>query len=381
VVPVRLATRRRLVRTLIYAALAITFAVIALPRATSAAPDRSCDLIASPTGSDTSGDGSATRPFQTLQKLDRALRPGQTGCLHAGVYGSISTLHRIDAGGTAEGRVTITSYPGERATVIGWVDIEASYVAMSYLNIDGSNTLYREHPSGEAQGCRVPVSQSLVIAGHDDIFEHNDYYQSIPRLRANGIGVGYWGDASNTVIRFNRIHDVGGCDFFDHLIYIASGDNVQVYGNWMWDDPHGWGIHLYPGPTNAQVWANVIDGAGSGVVFGDEPGAGTSGNKFFANVVTDSVGVSNPDIHFSHDGVMASAPGFSSGDSRGNWIIGNDSFGNPGGVVDSAPSLGSDQVIVTRNIAVNPQFVNPAAHDYKLRAGSPVAAFRLWNGS
>jgi Right handed beta helix region len=381
VVPVRLAPRRRTVSALICASLAIVVAVSALALAAPAAASGGCDLIASPTGSDASGDGSAARPFQTLQELDRMLSPGQTGCLHAGVYGSIATLHRIDTGGSAAGRISITSYPGERATVVGWVDIEASYVTVSYLNIDGSNTFYRQHPSGEAQGCRVPASQSLVIAGHDDIFEHNNYYQSNPRLRGNGIGVGYWGDASNTVIRFNRIHDVGGCDFFDHLIYLASGNKIQVYGNWMWNDPHGWGIHFYPGPTNAQVWANVIDGAGSGVVFGDEPGGTTSGNKFFSNVVTDSVGVSNPDIHWSHEGVMATAPGFSSTDSRGNWIIGNDSFGNPGGVLNSAMSVGSDQVTATRNIAVDPEFVNPTVHDYKLRPDSPVVGFGLWNGN
>jgi hypothetical protein len=365
---------------LIGAVLAVAGAMSALPLTASAAETSSCDLIASPAGSDTSGDGSAARPFQTLQTLDRMLRPGQTGCLRAGTYGSLSTLHRIDAGGSVDGRVSITSYPGERATVIGWVDIEASYVTMSYLNIDGSNTFYRQHPGGEAQGCHVPVSQSLVIAGHDDIFEHNNYYQSVPRLRANGIGVGFWGDASNTIIRFNRIHDVGGCDFFDHLIYLSSGNNIQVYGNWMWNDPHGWGVHLYPGPTNAMVWANVIDGAGSGVVFGDEPGDASAGNMFFFNVVTDSVGVSNPDIPWSHDGVLASAPGFFSNSSRGNWIGGNDSYGNPGGVLNSATTVASDQVSVTRNINANPRFVNPTAHDYNLRAGSPVAGYGLWDG-
>jgi hypothetical protein len=121
-------------------------------------------------------------------RLDHALAPGQTGCLRAGAYGGLSTLHRIDRDGSSSGQITITSYPGETALVKGWVDIEASYTTVSHLEIDGSNTFYQIERANTH--CPFPVSQGLVIAGGNDVLEYNDYYQSIPSLRGQGIGIG-----------------------------------------------------------------------------------------------------------------------------------------------------------------------------------------------
>ena len=59
--------------------------------------------------------------------------------------------------------------------------------------------------------------------------------------------MGFWGQADNTVIRFERIHDVGQCEAYDHLIYVSHGNNVQIYDNWLYNDPHGDAVQLYPG--------------------------------------------------------------------------------------------------------------------------------------
>ncbi|HTU98565.1 MAG TPA: hypothetical protein VMF14_22125, partial [Solirubrobacteraceae bacterium] len=58
------------------------------PPASPAAGRASCNLYASPSGS-ASGDGSLSHPVATVQELDWALAPGQTGCLLSGTYGSI----------------------------------------------------------------------------------------------------------------------------------------------------------------------------------------------------------------------------------------------------------------------------------------------------
>ena len=71
------------------------------------------------------------------------------------------------------------------------------------------------------------------MAGTVDVLQYVDYYQSIPSLRGNAIGIGFWGDADNTIIRYSKIHDVGQCKAYDHLIYLSHGNNVQIYGNWM----------------------------------------------------------------------------------------------------------------------------------------------------
>jgi hypothetical protein len=326
-----------------------------------------CDLFAATSGSDGSGDGGIDKPFATLSRLDAALSPGQTGCLRAGQYGGLSTVHRIDNDGRAGTPITITSYPGELATVVGWVAVQGSYTTLSHLRIDGSNTLYKERSEGAS--CATGVSQPLDIAGHDDTLEYDEYYQSIPSLRGNGIGIGFWGNADNTVIRFNKIHDVGSCMAYDHLIYLSHGSGVQIYDNWLWNDPHGRGIQLYPAPTNARVWGNVIDHAGVGFGIGDERGDAPSGNHIWGNVVMNSVGL--PWEHL--DGVAINVWwGGTPGD--GNTFIDNDSYNNPGGI-GSTPNVSS-----SGNLNANPQLAGPGEHDYRVSGNSPAAGWNLWNG-
>jgi len=328
-----------------------------------------CDRFAAPWGTDDGGAGTAARPFRTPTKLDRTLFRGQTGCLLAGTYGDVNTRFRLTGSGTRSARITITSYPGQTATLVGWVDIEGSYTTVSHLKIDGSNTFYRYRRDGTS--CHYPVSQGLAIGGHDDTLQYNDYYQSVPGLRGNGIGIGWWGDVDNTIIRYNKIHDVGGCDFYDHLIYLARGNNVQIYDNWLWNDPHGWGIKLDPAPTNAKIWGNVIDAAGSGFTFGNSSGdQPTAGNQVFDNVVLDSVGVFNPDIGWGHPGVLVTSPGLGGRASSGNRVYDNVSYHNPGGIANIAPSVTRAQLALHDNVTRDPQFVDQDAHDYQLRTHS-----------
>jgi hypothetical protein len=325
------------------------------------APVVHCDLFASPSGSDASGSGSLGSPFASVGKLDAALHPGQTGCLRAGLYGSTSTWVKIYTDGSATGQVTITSFPGEMATVRGYVDIEGSYTTLSHLSIDGSNTFYREVRAGTS--CPAPVSQPLVIGGHDDVLEYDDYYQSVPSLRGNGIGIGFWGNADNTIIRYDKIHDVGQCEAYDHLIYLSHGNNVRIYGNWLYDDPHGRGVQLYPAPTNARVFDNVIDHAGEGFVIGNEAGDTVSGNQIYNNIITNSTGL--PWEHIPgqaiHD-LYGGRPG------TGNSFHDNIQYGNPGGLghLTAVRAYG--------NASRDPGFVNPARHDYEGRLGSRLAA-------
>ena len=268
--------------------------------------------------------------------------------------------------GNASNQITITSYPGESVTIVGLIDLAASYTTLSGLNIDGSNTLFSGN--NNRTSCSYPASTGLEIDGQNDISPIQQLLpirRQHPRQRYRD-----WLDRSGRqyVIRYNKIHDVGRCDFYDHLIYLAKGDNVQIYDNWLWNDANGWGIKLDPGPTNARIWANVIDAAGSGFNFGNSSGGSpTAGNKVFGNVVMNSVGVSNPDIDWSYPGVVVTSPGLLSS-STGNQVYDNDSYNNPGGITDVA-GVTPSQLSVTDNVTVAPGFVDPAAHDYSVVSG------------
>jgi hypothetical protein len=354
---------------LLFAAITIIVASALAPFSVSAAPGTraraagGCALFAAPWGVDRRGGGSLRRPLRSLRRLDRALRPGETGCLMAGTYGSTATWHEITTNGRPGARITIRSVPGQTATVIGYVDIEASYATLSHLRIDGSNTLFKSHPGGVP--CRENVSQPLVIAGHDDVLESDDYFQSIPQLRGNGIGIGFWGNADNTIIRYSKIHDVGQCQAYDQLIYLAHGNNVRIYGNWMWNDRHGRGVQLYPGPTNARVFENVIDHVGEGFVIGDEPGETVSGNQITDNIVSNATGLRWENIRGQaiHD-LYGGKPG------TGNTFHNNIVFHNPAGVGRLT------NVSAYHNVIANPGYADAAQHDFRVQASIRSAFLR-----
>ena len=318
---------------------------------------RTCQRFASPLGSDITGRGTRALPFRTIVRLDRALRPGQTGCLRAGTYGSINTLTWLRKSGRPGRRITIRSFPGETALVRGWVAIDGSYTTLSRLRIDGSNTFYRQVRAGTH--CRAGVSQALEISGRNDILEHSDYFQSVPRLRGNGVGIGFAGGGDNAIIRFNKIHDVGQCEAYDHLIYLSHGNNVRIYDNWLYNDAHGRGVQLYPAPTNARVFNNVVDHAGEGFVIGNEPGDTVAGNHIYNNIITNSTGLPTQGIpgEAIHD-LYGGRPG------TGNTFHNNDSFHNPGGMGRLT------HVRAYRNTHARPLFIDAVQHDYALRRHS-----------
>ena len=55
-------------------------------------------------------------------------------------------------------------------------------------------------------------------------------------------------------------------------------------------------MQLYPAPTNARVFNNVIDHAGEGFVIGNEPGDTVSGNQIYNNIITHSTGLPSEHI-------------------------------------------------------------------------------------
>jgi hypothetical protein len=341
-------------------------AVGAAPASATGSAPVVCSLFASPGGSDVSGDGSVGSPFASVAKLDQSLAPGQTGCLRQGSYGGVGSWHDLSANGTSSARITISSYPGETATIDGWVDLEGADTTLENVRIDGSNTRY----AGPNACGQTNVSQSLTIGAPDDILQYVDYYQSVTALRGNAIGVGFWGNADNTIIRYDKIHDVGSCRGYDHLIYLSHGNNVQIYGNWMWNDPHGRGVQLYPAPTNARVFANVIDAAGEGILFAADSGTTITGNQVFDNIITNSTGLPSNGI-----------PGIAASDSWGgtpgtnNSFYNNDAYNNPAGISQFSA------ITTYANTTTNPQFTDPTNHNYQLALTSPDTNWGIWNGT
>ena len=92
--------------------------------AAPASADVTCTKVAFP------GSGSAT-------ELVNSLAPGDVGCLHGGTY--VEDV-KMTQGGTASAPVTLTSYPGERAKIVGrfYVPKGSNYVTVSNLDLNGT---------------------------------------------------------------------------------------------------------------------------------------------------------------------------------------------------------------------------------------------------
>ncbi|MFN8113683.1 MAG: right-handed parallel beta-helix repeat-containing protein [Solirubrobacterales bacterium] len=229
----------------------------------------SCDLVASPTGSD-SAAGTAAEPLRSAQRLVDSLQPGQTGCLRAGTYDTDAEIKLSVPG------ITLTAYPGEQATLRGrlWVADGSTGSTVSGLNLDGRND--RDLPSPTING------DDVVLSGNDITNHHTSICLSIGSLDT-------YGRAQNTLVEDNRIHDCGvlPATNYDHGIYVAAADDTVIRGNWIYDNADR-GVQLYPDAQRTLVTGNVIDGNGSGVIFSGGEGTASSDNVVEHNVITNS---------------------------------------------------------------------------------------------
>lgn len=272
------------------------------------------------------------------------LAPGQTGCLHGGTYtGAVS----IRAGGAPGSPITLMSYPGERAKIVGRVVVfdTANDLDFSHLDFDGNgggNTL----PSPTVDGDRVT-------------FDSNDVTNDHTAICFDLGSVDGYGTAIDATISNNRIHDCGKlpAQNHDHGIYVEKTVNAHIVGNTIVNNADR-GIQLYPDAQGSVIEHNTIVGNGSGIIISGDLGFASSANTIRDNVIADSVLRYDVESWWSDGNPVGT----------GNLVSDNCIWGGAEGTVD-----GGIGYTVTGTISADPQFVSPGAGDYSLSAGSPCA--------
>jgi parallel beta-helix repeat protein len=314
----------------------------ALAFASPAGASVACDRVASPTGSD-SAVGTVAAPFKTGQKLASSLSSGQTGCFRAGTF-SGSTSVRVP-------NVTLTSYPGERATLVGYfaVTFQGSGDTVKNLNIDGRPAI-----------ATPQISADNVTFSGNDVTNHNT------AICFTVGGAGY--RPQNTVIKNNNIHNCGKLPASngDHGIYIADATGTIVRGNWIHNNAD-FGVHMYPNGDHSLVTGNVIDSNGEGVIF-----AGTGGQTSDYNVVEHNI-ITNSEVRQNVESYWGSGPVGVGNVARNNCIKGaSDSYyATTNGSGIQSPRVG---FTVRSNLIADPRYVNRAAGNYRLQPNSPCAS-------
>src|SRR6202035_428786 len=171
-----------------------------------------------------------------------SLAVGQTGCARGGTYTQDVT---VGHGGSAGAPLTITSYPGERATLVGRLYLRegANYVTFSNMDLNGRNSSLLPSPTVN--------DTNATFVGNDVTDEHTE----ICFLVGSG-----WGRAKSTLIERNRIHDCGVLPAanHDHGIYVDEADNTQILENVIYKNADR-GIQLYPDAQGTIIEHNIID--------------------------------------------------------------------------------------------------------------------------
>jgi parallel beta-helix repeat protein len=231
-----------------------------------------CDKVASPQGAN-SARGTIADPYRTAQVLVDSLRPGETGCLRAGTY---YESVRVDDGGKEARRVTIRSYPGEQATIMGrlWVTDTGNRVTFAFLKLNGKNE--RNLPSPYVNGDGVIFLNNEIT---------NDHTGICLQLGSHAYGV-----AVRTVVQENEIHDCGRLPAtnYDHGIYLAASRGTRVAYNRIFRNADR-GIQLYPDAQRTRIIGNWIDSNGEGILFAGDGGVASNNNLVRGNVISNSL--------------------------------------------------------------------------------------------
>jgi parallel beta-helix repeat protein len=331
------------------AATIIPFAASAALFAAPASADVSCTKVASPSGSDAAA-GTDAAPFKTATKLANSLSPGDVGCLHAGTY--VEDL-RMGRGGNAAAPVTLTSYPGERAKVVGrfYVPKGSNFVTVSNLDLNGT-------PS---QGTNDANDPSPTINAEDVSFVGNDVTNdnnAICFLLGNS-----WGAVKNTLIQGNRIHNCGRLPAENHAhgIYVEISTDARIIDNVIYDNADR-GVQLYHDAQGTLIRGNVIDGNGEGIIFSGDYGY-TSNN----NIVEDNI-ISNSRERNNVESWYPSGNPIGKGNVVRNNCIGGGGYDRGNGGIASEWGFTVEKNNV---ISKNQKFVDRGGKDFRLQAGSP----------
>ena len=325
-------------------ALTLTLAALII-HGSSAAAASGCDLIASPGGSD-SAPGTEAEPLETATALISSLESGETGCLRAGTY--VGRQFEIRTPG-----VTLTSFPGERATLHGQLRFgyKADGSVAENMNLDGRNDDELLGPLIYADD--AILRGNVITNHHQGICVAVSNYQDLPPTRG-------------VLIENNVIHDCGELPATNHHhgIYVSHARDTVIRNNVIYGNADR-GVQLYPDADDSIVTGNVIDGNGQGVIFGGGPDSSSDDNLVAGNVITGSNIRWNIQSHWQ-------GPVGSGNVARDNcvWTTRDDYEGTP-------PGSGIEEMNGARafdNVVADPGYADPASGDYRLDGDSRCAA-------
>lgn len=360
-------------------------------------------------GSD-SNPGTEAAPFKTLVKASKTMSGGDTVYIRAGIYNEGMTHNFGNNGlfvfknGTSKSNMTrFLAYPGEEALAKGYTTNDNGRVIIKpprgWMGPDNGGATFALHFSSNTQYIEIaglvfdgtnssrPGTTSYTGPVKFDGSYKDNIWAKNNRLIKNEIryGGGLGGGGGNEIIG-NWIHHsrVYG-------IYTAF-DNGLFEGNLV-EDNDGYAIHLFQQNHRVNGWIirnNILRRSGGNYrpTSHDRDGSlkplpgvvlTRGSSQFYNNLVYDNpyggvtVGLGARNMLVANNTVYGNGKhgikvNSSFAGSQNTRIINNISFGNGGAQIDD----NGTNTTLQNNLTTDPKFVNPAAGDFGVQAGSPA---------
>jgi hypothetical protein len=314
-------------------------------------PSTEPTFYVSRTGSD-SNPGTRKRPWRTIQKALKALKPGLTALVRGGTYTENLLMSRA---GTASAPITVAAYPGEKVVLH----------AASASDATGDT-----YPIQIASGAAYFRLHGFVIEDSRGTSAANVYISgSAHHIELSGNEIRYGQDlgifaaptTSHLQILGNRIHDNGWKHVTgqhqSHGIYI-EGSNDLIANNLIYNHPYGFGIQIYPSNHNTIVVGNtIVASAHSSIVVGGS--GGVSNVTIRNNILYPSGGTYGGDYGVEMSSTCPTGPVTIDHNVMYAYKV-------------AATEGGCSRVDTGVNTLTDPLFVNYASRDLHLQSGSPA---------
>jgi parallel beta-helix repeat protein len=323
-------------------------------------------------GSD-SAAGSLAQPFRSIAKGLSSMGAGDTLYIRGGTYNERinSNSQTIPTGNSWTDAPIISGYPGETAVLavggagelINLPHAYIKYVSFENLVLDGLTTIDNVISLGSSGAHHVRFKNCEVKnAGHIGVFFHGSF----------------------NIFTGGQVHHIGNVSLYPrpsnrhYGFYVGGSDNLIE--NARIHHTNDYGIHNYHGITlsSRNIYRNltlhdtsllydsgaaIIASRSDSVLIYNNVLYGNTGHGILAGSQGSNTRIYNNTVYGGAQTGIYVEPGASGTDVRNNIAYGNGTTQILG--------LGVGTVLAN-NLITNPRFVNSAAFDFNIQAGSPA---------